>query len=172
VVVLTGANAALASTTATQNVTFSVAKALAISSAGDVSIGTAIDPSSGTPTGTANGTLNVKSNDHAGFQIQASTPSATVSEAGSGCTTPNSANTNIMSVAAGSASGGTGGGGTPASSFALSQTATNLYSSVPTMTGSSITVGTTYTVTPGWTTPANQGSCTYTIPVSVVIVAQ
>src|SRR5919201_5483218 len=71
---LLGAQVSLAATSATQNVTFTVAKAVAIASTGDRPIATAIDPSSGTPTGTTTSGLTVSSNDAAGFQITAKRP--------------------------------------------------------------------------------------------------
>ena len=169
---LGGTNIAFAATTATQNVTFSVAKVVAITASSVSGLGTAIDPSSGSPTGTGTGTLTVSSNDKTGFQVTAGTPAATVNEAGTGCTTPNTANVNIATVAGAAATGGTGSGGTAASASTLSTTVANLYSTAPTMIGSAITAGTTYVITPGYGTPANQGSCTYTIPVTMTVIAQ
>ena len=75
---LLGAQVSLAATSATQNVTFTVAKAVAITSTGAATISTAIDPSGGTPTGTTTSGLTVSSNDTAGFQITAKTNAATV----------------------------------------------------------------------------------------------
>ena len=169
---LLGAQVSLAATTATQNVTFTVAKAVGIASTGDKTISTAIDPSSGTPTGTTTGGLTVSSNDASGFQITAKTNASTVTEAG-GCTPVETANVNIMTVSAGTPSGQSGGSsaGTAASAFALSTTATNLYSSAPTYVGGSMSVTTSYTVTPGYGTAANTSGCTYTIPVVMTISA-
>src|SRR6266849_9419908 len=168
---LLGAQVSLAATSATQNVTFTVAKAVAIASTGDKTISTAIDPSSGTPTGTTTSGLTVSSNDTSGFQITAKTNTATVTESGT-CTPAGSANVNIMSTSASTPSGGSGGSaGTAASAFALGTTATNLYSTAPTTTGSSLSVTTSYTVTPGYTTPANTSGCSYTIPVVMSISA-
>src|SRR2546428_11848427 len=79
---LVGAQASLASPTATQNVTFTVSKAVAIGSTGNQTIASAIDPSSGTPTGSATGGLTVSSNDARRFQITAKTNASTVTEAG------------------------------------------------------------------------------------------
>ena len=66
VALLFGAQASLASPTDTQNVTFTVSKAVAIVSTGNQTIASAIDPSSGTPTGSATGGLTVSSNDASG----------------------------------------------------------------------------------------------------------
>jgi hypothetical protein len=169
---LLGTQVSLAATSATQNVTFTVAKAVAIASTGDRTIATAIDPSSGTPTGTTTSGLTVSSNDASGFQITAKTNASTVTEAGT-CTPAESANVNIMTISASSPSGQSGGtsAGTPASAFALSTTATNLYSSAPNYIGSNMSATTSYTVTPGYSTPANTSGCTYTIPVVMSISA-
>ena len=168
---LLGAQVSLAATSATQNVTFTVAKAVAIASTGDKTISPAIDPSSGAPTGTTTGGLTVSSNDKSGFQITANTSAATVTESGS-CTPAESANVNIMTISASTPTGGSGGSaGTAAAAFALGTTATNLYSTAPTTIGGSMSVTTSYTVTPGYTTPANTSGCTYTIPVVMTISA-
>src|SRR5437660_11969814 len=167
---LLGAQVSLAATSATQNVTFTVAKAVAITSTGAATISTAIDPSSGTPTGTTTSGLTVSSNDTAGFQITAKTNASTVTEAGT-CTPAESANVNIMTISAGTPTGQSGGSsaGTAASAFALSTTATNLYSTAPTYYGGSMAVTTNYIVTPGYATLANTSGCTYTIPVVVTV---
>jgi len=169
---LLGAQVSLAATSATQNVTFTVAKAVAITSTGAATISTAIDPSGGTPTGTTTSGLTVSSNDTAGFQITAKTNAATVTEAGT-CTPAQSANVNIMSVSASTPTGQGAGssGGTAASAFALSTTATNLYSAAPNYTGGTMSVTTNYTVAPGYTTPPNTSGCTYTVPVVMAITA-
>ena len=169
---LIGASAASAATTATQNVTFTVAKAVALTSGGNVTTTpSSIDPSSGTPTGSATGSLTVSSNDASGFQLATKTSASTVTE--SGCASPTAnANVNVMTVATGAASGGTGGAGTAASAVTLSTTNQNLYSSVPTMIGSSIAVATNYVITPGYATPANSSGCSYVIPVTYTITAQ
>jgi hypothetical protein len=169
---LFGAQVSLAATSATQNVTFTVAKAVGIVSNGNQTIATAIDPSSGTPSGSATGSLAVSSNDAGGFQITAKTNAATVTEAGT-CTPAQSANVDIMTISAGTPTGQSGGSsaGTAASAFALSTTATNLYLTAPTYYGSSMSVTTNYTVTPGYTTSANTSGCTYTIPVVMTISA-
>jgi hypothetical protein len=155
-----------------QNVTFTVAKAVAITSTGAATISTAIDPSGGTPTGTTTSGLTVSSNDTAGFQITAKTNAATVTEAGT-CTPAQSANVNIMSVSASTPTGQGAGSsaGTAASAFALSTTATNLYSAAPNYTGGTMSVTTNYTVAPGYTTPPNTSGCTYTVPVVMAITA-
>jgi hypothetical protein len=169
---LLGAQVSLASTSATQNVTFTVAKSVAIVSTGDKTISTAIDPSSGTPTGTTTSGLTVSSNDASGFNISAKTNAATVTEAGT-CTPAQSASVGIMAISAGTPTGQSGGtsAGTAASAFALSTTTANLYSAAPNYTGGSMSVTTSYTVTPGWTTPANTSGCTYTIPVVLTVSA-
>jgi hypothetical protein len=167
---LLGTQASLAATSATQAVTFTVAKAVSISSGGDKTISTAIDPSSGTPTGTTTGTLTIQSNDAGGFQIAANTGASTVTESGS-CTPSESANVNIMSISASTPTGGTGSAGTAAAAFALSTTATNLYSTAPQAVGSSMAVTTSYTVSPGWSTPANTSGCNYKITVNLAISA-
>src|SRR5207245_7864850 len=161
VAMLFGAQASLASPTATQNVTFTVSKAVAIVSTGNQTIASAIDPSSGTPMGSATGGLTVSANDASGFQITAKTNASTVTEAGT-CTPAQSANVNIMTASAGTPTGQSSGtsAGTAASAFALSTTATNLYSSAPNYVGSSMAVTSSYTVTPGYTTPANTSGCT------------
>jgi hypothetical protein len=173
---LLGAQVALASTTATQNVTFSVAQAVAITaSTGPSSLG-AIDPSSGGGTASGTGTLTLASNDTSGFQLQVNTSGSSVTEAG--CGSPiKTANTNIVSVAGTSVSGGSGSQtGTPNSSTALNGTTqVPLYgtgSGVPNRIGSGMSVTLTYTVNPGYTTPANTSGCTYTVPVTTTIVAQ
>jgi len=172
VALLFGVQASLASPTATQNVTFTVSKAVAIVSTGNQTIASAIDPSSGTPTGSATGGLTVSSNDASGFQITAKTNASTVTEAGT-CTPAESANVNIMTISAGTPTGQSGGSsaGTAASAFALSTTATNLYSTAPTYYGGSMAVTTNYIVTPGYATLANTSGCTYTIPVVVTVSA-
>ena len=173
---LLGAQVALAGNTATQNVTFSVAQAVAITaSTGPSSLG-AIDPSSGGGTANGTGTLTLASNDTSGFQLQVNTTGATVTEAGCGSPTK-AANTNIVSVATSSVSGGTGSqAGTPNSASALnSTTQVPLYgtgSGLPNRTGSGMSVTLTYTVNPGYTTPVNTSGCTYTVPVTITIVAQ
>src|SRR5690349_452579 len=101
---LVGAQVSLAATSATQSVTFTVAKAVAITSTGDKTISTAIDPSSGTPTGTTTSGLTVSSNDASGFQVTAKTSAATVTEAGT-CTPAQSANVNIMAISASTPTG-------------------------------------------------------------------
>src|SRR5713226_4477112 len=69
--VAVGVDAAFAATSASQSVTFSVASAVSITSGGNVTIATPIDPSSGTPSGSATGTLNMQSDDHNGIQVTA-----------------------------------------------------------------------------------------------------
>lgn len=169
---LLGAQTALAATSATQNVTFTVAKAVAIVSTGTATVSSSIDPSSGTPTGSASSGLTVSSNDASGFQITANTSASSVTEAG--CGSPvRTANVNIVSISAATPTGQSGGSsaGTAASAFALSTTATNLYSTAPTYYGGSMSVTTNYTVTPGYATPANTSGCSYTVPVVMTISA-
>jgi hypothetical protein len=95
-----------------------------------------------------------------------------VTEAGT-CTPAQSANVNIMAISASTPTGQSGGtlAGTAASAFALTTTATNLYSTAPNYIGPSMAVTTSYTVTPGYSTPANTSGCTYTIPVVMTISA-
>lgn len=168
---LAGANAAFAATSATQNVSFSVAKAVAITSGGDVTIGSITPPS----TGSGSGTVTVSSNDSSGFQLNASTSGATVTESGGSCT-PNAGNTfsvSNMTIGAGSASGGvSGSGGTAKAAFAMPTTATDLYSTDPTMMGQSISVSLSYVASPGYSTPANSTNCSYTVPVTLAVVAK
>jgi hypothetical protein len=173
---LLGAQVALAANTATQNVTFSVAKAVAITaSTGPSSLG-AVDPSSGGGTANGTGSLTLASNDTSGFQLQVNTTGSSVTEAG--CGSPSqTANTSIVSIAASSVSGGSGSQtGTPNSSSALnSTTQVPLYGTgagLPNRIGSGMSVTLTYTVNPGFGTPVNTSGCTYTVPVTTTIVAQ
>ena len=170
---LFGAQVALAGTTATQNVTFSVAQAVAITASTGPSALGAIDPSSGGGTATGTGSLTLASNDTSGFQLQVNTTGTSVTEAGCGSPTK-TANTNIVSVAASTVTGGSGSqAGSPNSSSALnSTTQVPLYSTVPNRTGAGMSVTVTYTVNPGYTTPVNTSGCTYTVPVTTTIVAQ
>jgi hypothetical protein len=170
---LLGAQVALASSTATQNVAFSVAQAVSITASTGPSALGVIDPSSGGGTANGTGTLTLASNDSSGFQLQVNTSGASVTEAGCGSPTQ-TANTNIVNVAGSAVTGGSGSqAGSPNSAAALNGTTqVPLYSTMPNRTGSGMSVTLTYTVNPGFTTPFNTSGCTYTVPVTTTIVAQ
>jgi len=168
-----GADAAFAATSVVQNVTFSVAKSVAITSGGTPATISAINPASGSGTGQTTGTVSVSSNDRSGYQLTASTPSSTVTESGAGCSGTNQADAADLTVGTSAESGGSGGtAGTPGSAVTLSTSSQNLYSAVPTNTGSAMSSTLTYTASPGYTTPANSTNCGYTIPVTIAVVAQ
>jgi len=161
------AGAALAATSATQNVTFTVPATVSLTSNGDVAFGTISGPT------TKTGSFAISSNDANGFQMAVSTSAATYLESGStGCTPTHSVSASSISVTGSAVTGQTTGtDGTPTAQFALSTTATNIFSAFPTAQGTAITETVTYSVN-GSTIPANSGTCSYSIPTSWIIGAQ
>ena len=173
--VMLGANAAFAATGPAPNVSFAVLTTVGIASTGQPAAIAPIDPGSATPTRSTTGGFTLSSTDLSGFQLTAVTPAATVAESGTSCTPAAGATAAVGVLSVGiSAVGGSivGTAGTPATPITLSTTAQNLYTAVPTRIGTSLTATATYTVTPGYTTPANSTGCGYTIPVTVATVAK
>jgi hypothetical protein len=165
--VLLGAVIVSAATSATQNVSFTVPAAVSLTSNGDVAFGTISGPT------TKTGSFAISSNDANGFQMAVSTSAATYLESGTtGCTPSHSVSVSSISVNGAAVTGQTTGtGGTPTAQFALSTTATNIFTTVPTAQGTTITETVTYSVN-GSAIPANSGTCQYVVPTSWIIGAQ
>lgn len=170
---LLAVNAAFGATSASQSVTFTAGTGVAITAGPNQTISGSIAPGT---SGTATGALTVSSNDLLGFQLSAQAASATISETGTGCVGTHSFNNDtlgVLTVNAATATGGTGTGGTSSGAQTVNSTAAkNLYTVVPTMTGSNVGVNVTYTVSPGYSVPSNSTLCSYTIPVTYTVTGQ
>jgi hypothetical protein len=169
---LIGGVSAYASNNASWAVTFSVATATSlVNSTANPSMGPVIP---GQTTAVPSDTVTITSNDPSGVQLTAASVASNPESGNTPCvpqagrTVPGSA----ISVTSSATTGGTGGtAGTPAAGFALSAAGQNLFSAVPTNTGSLTEVVGISLVAPSATVP-NSNGCSYTIPVNYTLIAQ
>ncbi len=164
-------SAVYASNNATWTTQFSVALATSlVNNTAFTDFGTVIP---GQQSGAVDDSLTITSNDPAGVQLQASSPSASYPEVSITTCTPNAARTVPASSVQLQSAATTGGAGSAGigTVINLSTTNQNLFLTVPTATGTlSETVQGAITA-PAATKPNTPG-CAYQIPVNYTLIAQ
>jgi hypothetical protein len=164
--------AAQASTNATWNVTFNVATAVAlVNNTATGNFGPLVAGSLSAP---INDDLTITSNDPAGVQLTASSAGPTVESGGVPCVpvASHTANGTSIKLTPSATTGGAGGvAGVAVAGTFLSTTATNMFSTVPTNTGT-LDELVTAQIQPPTTIQPNSNGCSYSLPVNYVLIAQ
>ena len=167
-----GAAGAAASNNASWNVSYSVATATSlVNNTASLNAG-AIIP--GNLSGGGTDSLTMPSNDPAGVQLTAASV-ASVIESGAAPCVPQATRTvpgsSLQIIPAATTGGAGGSAGTATAAFFLSTTAQNMFATVPTNTGTLNETLTLQILAPAATQP-NSPSCSYTLPVNYVLIAQ
>jgi hypothetical protein len=173
VALLVGAVGASALNTALWHVSFSVASTTSlVNNTADFSFGVIVPGNSSAQTPDS---LTITSNDPSGVQLTASTQTGVVESGASPCVPQANRNLGTQTpvfVSPSATTGGTSGvAGTPAGQVNLTSAAQNLFTAVPTNTGT-LTEVVQASVLPDLTTPPNSNGCSYTLPILYTLIAQ